>query len=87
MGEKNKISKRHFLKTGLLGAGGFFILDKASAIKKTYRYLKEFEELDLWKWSTEAFYYTETPRGLKCLLCPQACVITEDDPGFCNNLF
>lgn len=38
-----------------------------------------------WKWSKEASFYIQTPRGLKCLICPNECDITPDDPGDCRN--
>jgi pyruvate formate lyase activating enzyme len=40
----------------------------------------------LWKWSKEMTYYIDTPRGLKCLVCPNACVLTEGGPeSICKN--
>jgi pyruvate formate lyase activating enzyme len=39
---------------------------------------------DLWKWSKEAMHYIQTPRGIKCKLCPQACDIAEGETGDCQ---
>ncbi|HDO27493.1 MAG TPA: AmmeMemoRadiSam system radical SAM enzyme [Bacteroidetes bacterium] len=37
-----------------------------------------------WKWSKEAIYYINTPKGLKCKLCPQHCEIKEGKVGDCR---
>jgi pyruvate formate lyase activating enzyme len=41
-------------------------------------------EDELWKWSKEAMHYIQTPRGIKCKLCPQACDIAEEETGDCH---
>lgn len=37
------------------------------------------------KWSKEGMYWTPTPRGPKCLICPNECVIQEGRSGRCRN--
>jgi pyruvate formate lyase activating enzyme len=32
---------------------------------------------------TEALYYRQTPRGLKCLLCPKECTVHSEKDGYC----
>lgn len=39
----------------------------------------------LWKWSREAIFYTETPRGVKCGLCPNQCIIKPGETSICHN--
>jgi pyruvate formate lyase activating enzyme len=39
----------------------------------------------LWKWSKECMYYEVTPRGTKCLICPNACTIAEGSNSVCRN--
>jgi pyruvate formate lyase activating enzyme len=39
----------------------------------------------LWKWSKEGLYWSSTPRGTKCLICPNECVIREGESGICHN--
>ncbi len=39
----------------------------------------------LWKWSKESYYWSPTPRGVKCLICPNECVIKEGESGLCHN--
>ncbi|MBN2175104.1 MAG: AmmeMemoRadiSam system radical SAM enzyme [Bacteroidales bacterium] len=41
-------------------------------------------EIDLNKWTIEAKYYVPTPKGLKCLLCPNECKIKTDEFGECH---
>jgi pyruvate formate lyase activating enzyme len=38
-----------------------------------------------WKWSKEGVYWSPTPRGTKCLICPNECVIKEGEAGACRN--
>ncbi len=37
------------------------------------------------KWSREASFYTLTARGVKCDLCPNTCILTENEMGDCHN--
>jgi pyruvate formate lyase activating enzyme len=39
----------------------------------------------LWKWSKEAYHYTITKNGVKCLLCPNGCVLENGKTGVCHN--
>ncbi len=65
----------------MAGAGSLLLSNNLSA-----KALSNMENSDykLWKWSKEAIYYTPTPKGLKCKLCPQACTIEEDKLGDCR---
>lgn len=38
-----------------------------------------------WRWSKEGMYWSSTPRGPKCLICPNECVIKEGETGVCHN--
>ena len=38
-----------------------------------------------WKWSMEGLFWSPTPRGTKCLICPNECVIKEGESGNCHN--
>ena len=75
--EANDMNKRDFLKHGLAAAGAMAFAPmtgfSASAGEK------------LWKWSKEGLYWTTTPRGPKCLICPNECVIKEGETGVCHN--
>lgn len=38
-----------------------------------------------WKWSREAMFYTPTPRGMRCNLCPNECNIRPGETSQCRN--
>lgn len=75
--ENNDMNKRDFLKYGLAATGAMAFAPmmgfSASAGEKP------------WKWSKEGLYWTTTPRGPKCLICPNECVIKEGETGVCHN--
>jgi pyruvate formate lyase activating enzyme len=37
------------------------------------------------KWTKEAMFYTETPKGMRCQICPNECDIAEGEAGDCRN--
>ena len=39
----------------------------------------------LWKWSKEGYYWSPTPRGTNCHICPYECIIKEGESGNCHN--
>ncbi|MDF1574187.1 MAG: AmmeMemoRadiSam system radical SAM enzyme [Bacteroidales bacterium] len=70
------MDKRTFIKTGvcgtacaLLGPGTLF----AEASGRP------------WKWSREALYQSETPKGVRCLICPNECTLKEGELSECHN--
>ena len=75
------ISKRQFLKIGLTGIGGFCFLRNSEAFENLHYSLGD----DLWKWSKEAFHYAVTPRGTKCLICPNECTLKPGEVSTCKN--
>jgi len=82
---KRKISKRDFIKYGCIGSCAL-----ALSANKTYAFTKGINSItnnsdDLWKWSKLSKYYIETPRGVKCTLCPNDCTIKEGDSGDCRS--
>lgn len=84
--KKNKISKRDFLKYSALGLGGLMIgMDSKLFAKDINNKLKINLDDELWKWSKEASFYTKTPRGVKCLICPNECNIKLNETGDCRN--
>lgn len=74
------MDKRQFLKTAFFGAGGFCFCNLASASK-----LELTNEQTGRKWTKEALFYTETPKGLRCQICPNECDIKEGEAGDCRN--
>jgi pyruvate formate lyase activating enzyme len=82
---KNTLSKREFLKCGLLGAGAVFSgIGIPAAANPLSSFLVPPED-KLWKWSKEGLYYSETPRGIKCLICPNECTLKENEVSTCHN--
>lgn len=76
------MNKREFLKCSFLGSCAFAIgIGKAQAFSKILSENKE----ELWKWSKLSKYYIDTPKGIKCLICPNECVIKEGEAGDCKS--
>ena len=81
---EKKISKRQFVKYTLAGIGGIACAPITGLFGNPVSAIANPPE-KLWKWSREAMYYTTTPRGLKCLRCPNECTIKEGELGDCHN--
>jgi pyruvate formate lyase activating enzyme len=79
---KTKLSKREFIKLGLAGMGGLCV--QPPVFGKSLSNLVLPNDHKLWRWSKEAAYYVNTPKGIKCKLCPQACKIEEGELGDCR---
>ena len=73
-----KITKRDFLKKGLICAGGIFCTGTFDA--KAF-----YSSEGLWKWSRESYFYAVTPRGVKCGICPNECTLRSGETSQCNN--
>ena len=71
------MNKRDFLKHGLAATG-------AMALGPMMGFSVPGSD-KLWKWSKEGMYWSGTPRGVKCLICPNECVIKEGEAGLCHN--
>ena len=80
-----KISKREFIRCSALGIGGMALgLHHLDAIGRSIIPAVSGNPGDLWEWSREALHYIETPKGIKCKLCPQACELKEGETGDCR---
>ena len=82
---EKKISKRQFVKYTLASIGGIACVPITGLFGKNPVSAIANPPEKLWKWSREAMYYTTTPRGLKCLRCPNECTIKEGEEGDCHN--
>ncbi len=71
------MNKREFLKQGLAATG-------AMAFYPLMGFAGDASE-KLWKWSKEGLFWSPTPRGTKCLICPNECIIKEGESGTCRN--
>ncbi|MBN2775367.1 MAG: AmmeMemoRadiSam system radical SAM enzyme [Prolixibacteraceae bacterium] len=75
------MDKRQFLKTTLFGAGGL-----ACFSNPLISHASEPATLKVGKkWTKEALFYTTTPKGIRCLICPNECDIKEGESGDCRN--
>jgi len=73
------MDKRQFIKTALLGTGGIAcamspFFPAAAVVPKVGE-----------KWTKEAMFYTVTPKGIRCQICPNECDIKEGEAGDCRN--
>jgi pyruvate formate lyase activating enzyme len=86
------LTKREFLKTTFVGgcgvclagmgiANGSFGNDSLPDIADLSAFP---QDEGPWKWSTEALYFIETPKGIKCKLCPRKCEIEVGKVGSCK---
>jgi len=84
-----RFSKRQFLRLGVAALG------VAAAGMSPFRSLaKKSGDMNAampapsggpGKYSRESLYYVMTPKGVKCLLCPNQCVLKEGQEGLCRN--
>jgi pyruvate formate lyase activating enzyme len=79
-----KISKRQFIERSLLVAGGIYGAGCIKLFAESRESLHSATD-DLWKWSKEALFYSPTPRGVKCLICPNECTLKLDELSTCRN--
>ncbi len=82
-----RINKRQFIKTGVLGLTAICVSfrNKLFAGNRDTGSQKGITGTDLWKWSKEASHYIQTPRGVKCMICPNECTLKEGELSTCNN--
>lgn len=73
-----KSGKRKFLKQSSLCLGGVLCFNSICSNLMA-------ENKKLWKWSREAIYYSLTPRGVKCGICPNECTLKPGETSTCNN--
>jgi pyruvate formate lyase activating enzyme len=74
------MNKREFLKTALLGTGAACLAPNLSAFARNFAMPQVGE-----KWTREAQFYTATPKGVRCQICPNECNVKEGDSGDCHN--
>ncbi|MCD4664687.1 MAG: hypothetical protein K8R68_05395, partial [Bacteroidales bacterium] len=86
---RNKITKRKFIKQGVFGIGALTcslcnldLYSRALRYDGSLIYSALPEDID--EWSIEAKYYVNTPKGLKCQLCPNECKMKPGEEGDCR---
>src|SRR5664279_688509 len=79
------MNKRSFLRNSTLAICGVSCFGK-SGFTSGFQFDKSFLHPEtLWKWSKECLYSENTPRGIKCLICPNECVIRLGETGICRS--
>jgi pyruvate formate lyase activating enzyme len=88
------MDKRKFIKMGACGLGGTVICPAALVAATRSEAAGTGSELSArgitdkgkpWKWSREAMYQVETPRGIRCQICPNECTLGEGELSDCHN--
>jgi pyruvate formate lyase activating enzyme len=86
---KQRFSKREFLRLGLTSLG-----IAAAGIKPIRSLAKNLMDMNAdmpspsggpGKYSKESSWYILTPKGVKCQLCPNQCILKEGQEGLCRN--
>lgn len=78
IGMEKKISKREFVKYGMLGMVGIICCPGRRVHARTY-------SGSLNKHTKEARFYISTPRGVRCMICPNECTLKEGELSDCRN--
>jgi pyruvate formate lyase activating enzyme len=80
------MKKRTFIKTSLLGAGGAICLMKpAELLSLPSRQRGSALTSNPDRFMKEGMFWSPTPRGVKCLICPNECSIKEGFAGDCRS--
>jgi len=77
-----RITKRQFLKRSFAGICGVSCLGKEGFAFESTSNVQEYK---LGKYSREVMFYSETPRGMRCEICPNECDIRQGDISICHN--
>ncbi|MCK9424023.1 MAG: AmmeMemoRadiSam system radical SAM enzyme [Bacteroidales bacterium] len=83
-----KISKRQFFRSGLIGMGAMVAgLQSVEGLAKTLINMGETKmppSGGLGKFSKESLYFVVTPKGVKCQICPNNCILREGMDSICR---
>lgn len=75
--------KREFIKYSLAGAGG--IVASRSPIWALALNPDKIQDRNTMENKIEARYVIDTPKGLRCLICPNECTLKEGELSECKN--
>ncbi len=82
---KKKLTRREFIKFGIAGLAGlglsWYVLN---SVRFPSRILQGQGPEKLWKWSKEAYHYLKLGENVQCRLCPNQCILSPGDRGFCR---
>jgi len=81
---KEKISRREFIKKGVMGLAAIGIGSYGLGYFLKSRRLAQSSPDELWKWSREAYNYKKLGQNVQCLLCPNACILQPGERSTCR---
>lgn len=76
------MKKRDFIKYSAASLGGFFCLPGLESLSAIYQNVRVMNHEDK---KVEARYVIETPKGLRCLICPNECTLKDGELSDCKN--
>jgi pyruvate formate lyase activating enzyme len=76
------MKKREFIKYGFAGLGGVYLINPVRALGAILSKGNVMSDTNL---KVEARYVIETPKGLRCLICPNECTLEEGELSDCKN--
>ena len=88
LGSLKKISKRQFFRSGLVGIGA--MVAGLNSVEGLAKKLMNMEPADmpppggLGKFSKESPFAVTTPKGVKCQICPNNCILKEGLDSICR---
>ena len=82
----SRMNKRQFLRYCFLGTGGVVLgSGPFNRLCEMVASGSVFAQEGPGKWSKEALFYERTEAGIRCLKCPNECVLGPNETGFCRN--
>jgi pyruvate formate lyase activating enzyme len=79
------MDKREFMRRACFSSAGVICLNDILKAESGSIPGRNAAEIELWKWSKECMYYEVTPRGTKCLVCPNECTLKTGETSTCRN--
>ncbi|RLJ09855.1 MAG: AmmeMemoRadiSam system radical SAM enzyme, partial [Candidatus Aenigmatarchaeota archaeon] len=55
-----------------------------NSFKTTKQIFSNTAPKELWKWSKEGYHYLKLGENIQCQLCPNGCILSPGDRGFCR---
>ncbi len=77
------MDKRQFIRTGILGTGCLLCMPGGRALAGVVGGQSSGEDIE--KHTRKALFYSETPRGVKCHICPNECTLKPGELSDCRN--
>jgi pyruvate formate lyase activating enzyme len=82
------MDKRTFIKYSITGVAGLCaggsLISRATGNSASLLNIGQ-DSPKLNKWSKEAMFYEVTPRGIKCMICPNECTLKDGELSICHN--